>query len=193
MAIRRIKWLGSSAEPGYAQDTGRHQRNDELSVSSSRAVAGLNKGLLLHVDVERIRLVCVESIQEKDADKVRRHGARVMAAVGAEELRTDEYPSYRDVAPEGRHRLCLTHWRKSKCRRAVDLRRRTIAEGRQLEARSMQELLDMLRTGPRPPKAPPELGRPVSRYIRCRKGLLWKINQLLQHVESMRRTTLQNV
>jgi len=46
-------------------------------------LAGLNKGLLFHVDVEKTRLICVESIQEKDADKARRHVARVMAAVGA--------------------------------------------------------------------------------------------------------------
>jgi hypothetical protein len=33
------------------------------------------------------------------------------------------------------------------------------------------------------PRAPAELERLVMRYSRCRKGLLWKINQLLQHIE----------
>jgi len=47
----------------------------------------------------------------------------------------------------------------------------------------MLELLALLRLRPRPPTVPAELERLVRRYIRCHKGLLWKINQLLQHVE----------
>jgi len=147
------------------------------------AMAGQNRGLLFYVDVERTRLVCVEAIDESDTRKVRRHVARVMAAVGAEELRTDEHSVYQGIAPEPRHRLCLTHWRKSKGKRAYDLQQRARAEGRDLEVRSMQTLLELLRLTPRPPTPPPALERLVIRYSRCRKGLLWKINQLLQHVE----------
>lgn len=147
------------------------------------AMAGKDKGILFYVDVEETRLICVEPIQEKDTRKVRRHVAKVMAAVGAEELRSDEHPCYQGIAGEDRHRLCLTHWRKSKGKRAYDLHRQAISEGRELEARSMQELLVLLRLEPRPPTVPAELERLVMRYSRCRKGLLWKINQLLQHVE----------
>ncbi|HUU20993.1 MAG TPA: hypothetical protein VM389_00525, partial [Phycisphaerae bacterium] len=43
--------------------------------------------------------------------------------------------------------------------------------------------LELLRLKPRPPTVPEELQRLVMRYSRCRRGLLWKINQLLQHVE----------
>jgi len=156
------------------------------------AMAGKNKGLLFYVDVDKTRLICVEPVQEKDARKVRKHVARVMAAVGAEELRTDEHPSYKGIAPEGRHRLCLTHWRKSKCKRAYDLHQRAITEGRELEAQNMQELLDLLRLDPRPARPPPELERLVIRYSRCRKGLLWEINKLLQHVERMWRQVSDN-
>ena len=47
----------------------------------------------------------------------------------------------------------------------------------------MNELLEILRMHPRPPTVLRELSRLVQWYINARKGLLWKINQLLQHVE----------
>jgi len=47
----------------------------------------------------------------------------------------------------------------------------------------MKELLDILRMAPRPPTVPEALSRLVRRYINARKGLPWKINQLLQHTE----------
>jgi len=67
--------------------------------------------------------------------------------------------------------------------RAYDLYRQALAEQRPLEAQSMRRLLELLRQKPRPPTVPEELSRLVGRYICCRRGLLWKINQLLQHVE----------
>lgn len=146
-------------------------------------MAGRNAGVLFYVDVERRKLLCVEAVQETDAATLRRHVARVMAAVGAKELRTDEHSGYRGIVPEGQHRLCLTHWRKSKGKRAYDLYRQAVAEDRPLEADSMLQLLDILRLDPRPPTVPEALERLVRRYINARKGLLWKINQLLQHVE----------
>ena len=115
--------------------------------------------------------------------EVRRHVRRVLAEVGAEELRTDEHSAYKGIVPEDRHRLCLTHWLKSKCKGASELYRRAVAQQRSLEAQSMLELLALLRLRPRPPTVPEGLERLVERYIRCRRGLLWKINQLLQHVE----------
>jgi hypothetical protein len=183
-SIERDMYSAGLNAEAYHKSAMRTMRVRILGVDGAgAAMAGKNEGLLFYVDVEKARLICVEPIQEKDALKVRQHVARVMAAVGAEELRTDEHPCYKGITSEDRHRLCLTHWRKSKCKRASDLRRRADEEGRQLESHSMQELLDLLRLDPRPPRAPPELGQLVSRYIRCRKGLLWKINQLLQHVE----------
>ena len=47
----------------------------------------------------------------------------------------------------------------------------------------MEQLQELLRQQPRPPTVPDELTRLVRRYIRARKGLPWKVNQLLQHVE----------
>jgi len=147
------------------------------------AMAGRNAGALFYVDIDGRRLLGVDLLAETDAAKVRRHVAKVMAAVGAEELRTDEHSVYRGIVPAGRHRLCLTHWRKSKGKRAWDLHRRAVAEGRTLEAETMQELLELLRLKPRPPTPPEDLERLVRRYINARKGLPWKVNQLLQHVE----------
>ena len=47
----------------------------------------------------------------------------------------------------------------------------------------MLELLELLRAEPRPPRLPERVERLVRRYINCRRGLHWKINQLLQHIE----------
>jgi hypothetical protein len=147
------------------------------------AMAGRSAGVVFFVDVESGRLVCVEAVRERETAQLRRHVRRVFSVVGAEELRTDEHSGYEGIVSEGKHRICLTHWRKSKGKRAYDLCRQALAEGRALEAESMVRLLELLRLDPRPPTVPEEVSALVRRYISCRKGLLWKINQLLQHVE----------
>jgi len=147
------------------------------------AMAGRNTGVLFFVDIERQRLICVESVSEQDTRAVRRHVSRVLREVGAEELRTDEHSVYKGSAGSRRHRICLTHWRKSKGKRARQLYDQAVAEERCLEAMSMKQLQELLRMEPRPPTVPEALTRLVRRYINGRKGLLWKINQLLQHVE----------
>lgn len=147
------------------------------------AKAGRKGGMIFFVDVDRQKLVCVEPLQEADTAKVRRHVRRVFAEVRAQELRTDEHSVYEGAVSPEKHRLCLTHWRKSKGKRAWDLQRQAQREDRPLEARAIRELLELLRLEPRPPTAPEELERLVRRYINARKGLPWKVNQLLQHVE----------
>ena len=146
-------------------------------------MAGKKAGLLFFVDVERKRLISVEPVNEKDSIKVRRHVQRVMQAVGAEQLRTDELGVYDKIVPEGSRKICLAHWRKSKCRRARQLYRQLKAEGMQFEAGDMLKLLEFLKTEPRSPTLPESVEKLVRRYINCRRGLLWKVNQLLQHIE----------
>ena len=115
--------------------------------------------------------------------KVRRLVGQAMAQLGAQELRTDEHSVYEGIVPPQRHRLCQSHWRKSKGKRAWDLWQQAQREGRPLEAQSMRTLLELLRLQPRPATVPEELTVLVGRHIHCRKGLLWEINKLLQHVE----------
>jgi hypothetical protein len=148
------------------------------------AMAGQNRGVLFFVSIgPGGGLVAVQPIHEDQTQKVREHVARVMAQVGAEELRTDEHSVYEGIVPDERHRLCLTHWRKSKGKRAHDLLGEAEAQEAVFEADTMRELLELLRKKPRAPTAPEELSRMVRRYIYARKGLPWKVNQLLQHVE----------
>jgi hypothetical protein len=128
-------------------------------------------------------LVRVEPLAEEQTLTVRRHVAAVMRAVGAGELGTDEHSVYEGIVPEGRHKIRASHWQKSKGKRAYDLRRQAVAEGRPLEAATMQELLQLLHKHPRAPTVPGELTRMVVRYINARTGLPWKVNQLLQHLE----------
>jgi len=146
-------------------------------------MAGKRAGLLFFVDVDRGRLICVEPINEKDSIKVRRHVQKVMWEVGAEQLRTDELGVYDKIVPEGSRKVCLAHWRKSKCRRAWQLYRQLKAEGMEFEASDMLKLLELLKAEPRPPTMPEAVEKLVRRYINCRRGSLWKVNQLLQHVE----------
>jgi hypothetical protein len=147
------------------------------------AMAGQNAGVLFFVAIDNGQLVGVQPVHEEQTDLVRRHVRRVMAQVHAQELRTDEHSVYEGIVPPEQHRLCLTHWRKSKGKRAYDLHRQAVAEDRPLEADTMQALLNLLREQPRAPTVPEELSGLVRRYINARKGLPWKINQLLQHVE----------
>jgi len=193
--LRMLEWQGSkSAVERDLSEAGQvarsyHEGAPRMRVrvlgvdGTGAAMAGRQAGMVFFVDVERGKFLCVEALQETNARAVRRHVARVMAQVGAEELRTDEHSVYEGIVPEGRHRLCLSHWRKSKGKRAWDLLRRAEAEDRPLEAQTMRELLELLRMQPRAPTPPEELERLVRRYINARKGLPWKVNQLLQHVE----------
>lgn len=146
-------------------------------------LAGNKAGLLFFVDVDKSRLIAVEPVSESDSGELRRHVQKVMLAVGAEELRTDELSVYDRVMPAGSRTICLTHWRKSKCRRAGQLYRQLKGEGMLYEADQMQQLLKYLRMEPRPPTVPDEVSRMGRRFINCRRGLLWKVNQLLQHIE----------
>ena len=146
-------------------------------------MAGRKAGLLFFVDIDRNRLICVEPVNETDSVKVRRHVRRVMVMVGAEQLRTDELSVYEGIVPEGSRKICLAHWRKSKCRRTWQLYRQLKAEGLKFEASDMLKLRELLKAEPRPPTLPEAAEKLVRRYINCRKGLLWKVNQLLQHIE----------
>jgi hypothetical protein len=147
------------------------------------ARAGSKGGLLFYVDVGRQKLLYVKAVQESQTATVRRHVQRVMQQVGAQELRTDEHSVYQGIGGVRRHRICLAHWRKSKGKRARDLLQQAQREDRPLEAATLRELQQLLRLQPRPPTVPEALERLVRRYINARKGLPWKVNQLLQHVE----------
>jgi len=146
-------------------------------------MAGRKAGLLFYVDIERGKLVGVEPVNEKDAAKVRRHVQRVMKEVRAEQLRTDELSVYNRIVPEEQHKLCSFHWRRSKCRRAWQLYRQLQTKGMDFEAGDMLKLLELLKVEPWPAKLPEAIEKLVRRYINCRRGVLYQVNQLLQHIE----------
>ena len=146
-------------------------------------MAGRKVGLLFFVDIERKRLVCVEPVNEMDAKKVRQHTLRVMREVEAEQLRTDELHVYDGIVDQFLHKICLAHWRKSKCKRARELYCELKKEGLQFESENTLELLELLRAEPRQATLPEKVERLVRRYINCHKGTLFKVNQLLQHIE----------
>lgn len=179
---RDVAHAGAQAKTLHAEAPGLRVR--VLGADGTGAkMAGVNGGMLFFVDVERQRLVCVEPLQETETQAVRRHVQRVMAQVNAEELRTDELSVYEHTVAQQEHTICLAHWLKSKCRRASDLARRFRAEGMLYEAEMMLDLKMLLHRHWRSACLPEEIGRLVRRFINCRRGLLWKANQLLQHIE----------
>ncbi len=145
-------------------------------------MAGEDAGMLFFVDVEGQHLVCVEPVQESEAKKVRQHIQRVLAETAARELRTDELSVY-DHTAAAEHTICLAHWLKSKCKRAWDLARQFEAEGMKYEAQTMRDLIALLHRYRSSPKLPEEIEHLVRRFLTCREGVLWKANQLLQHIE----------
>jgi len=151
--------------------------------TGARMTGKKGAGVLFFVDIQRGKLISVKPVKETDSKKVREHVLRVMREFGAEHLRTDELSVYEGIVDESSHTICLAHWLKNKCRRAWQLHRQLKAEGMLFEAEGMLDLLKLLHTEPRPPTVPAEVERKVRRYINCRRGTLWKVNQLLQHIE----------
>lgn len=98
-------------------------------------------------------------------------------------LRTDELGVYDRAADVGQRKVCLAHWLKSKCRRARELFRQFRAAEMQYESETMLELIELLHEDAHQERLPDRVERLARRFINCRKGLLWKANQLLQHIE----------
>jgi transposase-like protein len=148
-------------------------------------MAGYKAGLLFFTDIERGKLLSVEAINETDTQKAREHIRRVMAEYGAQFLRTDELSVYEGVFSDDpdRHSICQAHWLKSKCKRAYELSRQLKTEGLDYESQTMLELKQLLHDKRSSPMVPAEVERLVRRFINCRRGTLWKVNQLLQHIE----------
>ena len=93
------------------------------------------------------------------------------------------YPVIDGIVDQLAHKICLAHWRKSKCKRARELHCELKKEGLQFESENMLKLLELLRQEPRTAMLPEKAERLVRRYINCRKGTLFKVNLLLQHIE----------
>ena len=121
---RDVSAAGLKAQALHRAALGKGLRVRVLGVDGTGvALAGRSGGMLFFVDIAGGRLLAVEVVGESDSRAVRKHVLAVMSAVGAEEVRTDEHPVYERAVGEAHHRLCLTHWRKSKLKRAMELYR----------------------------------------------------------------------
>jgi hypothetical protein len=118
-------------------------------------------GMLFFVDVERSKLICVEPANETDSRKVHEHVLKVMAAVGAQQLRTDELSVYECIVDESNHKICLAHWRKSKMKRVLEIQRQMKMEGLKYAAKDMMDLSALLRQDPMPQKIPERIEKLV--------------------------------
>jgi len=180
---RDVAAAGQKAKTLHLQSPRTRVRVLGVDGTGAKMAGDHKQGLLFFTDIEQNKLICVEPVNEKNARKVREHVLRVMREVGAGELRTDELSVYEHIVPQEHHSICLAHWRKSKCRRAWQLARQLKQEGLQFESQDMLKLIELLRQEPRPLTLPEDVEKLVRRYINCRRGTLWKVNQLLQHIE----------
>jgi len=151
--------------------------------TGARMAGRSHEGMLFFVDIGTGKLLLVVRANETDSRQVRQHVRQIMQLVGAEELRTDELSVYDNVVADGSRTICLAHWLKSKCRRAYELSRQLKAEGLSYESQTMLELKQLLHDRWPCPTVPAEVERLVRRFINCHRGTLWKVNQLLQHIE----------
>ena len=147
-------------------------------------IAGKSRaGMLFFVDIGTGRLLFVVRANETDSRQVRRHVQRIAQLVGAKQLRADELSVYDNAAAGIDRTICLSHWLKSKCRRAWELSRKFAAEGLSYESRTMLELRRLLHEKWSLAEFPEEIERLVRRFINCHRGTHAKANQLLQHIE----------
>jgi len=180
---RDVSVAGQKAEILHSQRP--RLRVNILGVDGTGArMAGKKRaGVLFFVDIQTGKLISVEPVKETDSKRLREHVLRVMREFEAEQLRTDELNVYKGIVPEEQHTICFAHWLKNKCRRAWQLHRQLKTEGMLFEAEDMLDLLKLLHAEPRSQSVPAEVERKVRRYINCRRGTLWKVNQLLQDIE----------
>ncbi len=147
-------------------------------------IAGQSRaGMLFFVDIGSGRLLFAIRANETDSRQVHRHVQEIVKAVGAQELRADELSVYDNAAVGVERKICLAHWLKSKCKRAMELARQFASEGLLYESGMMVELQQLLREKWSLPRLPEEIERLVRRFINCHSGTFWKANQLLQHIE----------
>jgi transposase-like protein len=151
--------------------------------TGARMAGQSRAGMLFFVDIGGGRLLFVVRANENDSRQVHRHVQEIVDIVGAEHVRADELSVYDDAAVGIDRTICLSHWLKSKCRRAWELGHQFASEGLFYESEMMVELQRLLHEKWSLPGFPEEIERLVRRFINCRKGTHWKANQLLQHIE----------
>jgi transposase-like protein len=173
---RDVGRLGQKARTLHSQSLGMGVQILGVDGTGAKIAGRSREGMLFFVDIGTGKLLFVVRANEIDSRQVRQHVQRIIQLVGAKELRTDELSVYDGVVVDGSRTICLTHWLRSKCRRAYELSRQLKAEGLSYESQTMLEFKQLLHDRWRWPTVPPELERLVRRFINCRRGTLWKVN-----------------
>jgi len=137
-------------------------------------------GVAFAVDAERQVLLGVELVEEENPHEVRRFVRDLCRRYGVEAILTDEHRSYpqamqsKDVTAD--HRLCQTHWRKSKQLRVRSLRSQAKERGYRPMVRDLDRVKRLIRDGP--PDALDRLVRIHRRYQDApmpRAGQTWSL------------------
>ena len=109
-------------------------------------------GVAFAVDAEHQTLLAVELVEEENERQVRRFVKRLCRDYGVECIITDEHTSYAKAMQArtitAQHRLCETHWKKSKQNRIRSLQSQAEDRGYTRFVRDLKELRRLVRDGP---------------------------------------------
>ncbi len=109
-------------------------------------------GVAFAVDAEDQTLLAVELVEEENERQVRRFIQQLCRDYDVECIITDEHASYAKAMQSrtvtAQHRLCETHWKKSKQHRIRSLRTQAQERGYTRFVRDLKELRRLVRDGP---------------------------------------------
>ena len=119
---------------------------------TGQRMKGGTAGVAFAVDAERQVLLGVELVDEDNPHPVRRFVTDLCRKYNVKAILTDEHDSYKKVLQSrsipAEHRLCQTHWRKSKQLRIRTLKNQAEERGYRAYVRDLDELRRLVRDGP---------------------------------------------
>ena len=166
---RDVRAAGEQAQRMHAARQGRPVRILGIDGTGQRIKRRGRKGQVgvgFAVDAERQVLLGVELMDEEKPGEVRRFIRGLCRRYDVEVILTDEHTSYprvmRSQSVTAEHRLCQTHWKKSKQLRVRSLRAQAKERGCRRMGRDLDRLKRLIRDGP--PDALDQLVRIHRRY-----------------------------
>jgi len=185
---RDVRAAGQQAQRMHTARAGRPVRIlgiDGTGQRIKRRGTTRHVGVGFAVDAEQGVLLGVELMEEEKPNEVRRFVRRLCRRYDVEVILTDEHSSYpramRSRNVTAQHRLCQTHWKKSKQLRVRSLRAQAQERGHRRMVRDLDRLKRLIRDGP--PDALQQLLRIHRRYLDApppRPGQPWSLRTHLR-------------
>ena len=163
---RDVVAAGSEAQAMHEARAGRPVRILGIDGTGQKTKGG-NAGVAFAVDAEEQVLLGVELVEEENPHQVRRFIKKLCRKYHVKYVMTDEHDSYekgmQSKGVDAEHRLCQTHWKKSKQLRIRSLRSQASENGWDQYVRDLDELRRLIKEDP--PDALVRLEKMHSRYL----------------------------